>query len=413
VTPRLLLAVTLLAVCPGCLVVQVTATNPIPGLSTVAVAPFVNLSAERAVDGRRVALAYYAELQKTPGFQVVPVGVVEVAIVQNRLDLQNPDDVLKLAQILDVDAVVIGAVTDYSPYYPPRIGLNVDWYAPRGIAFHPGPPVDPLARDRLRNQLDEIQDETRGKYRDPPWAHQVPRSSRHGDRCPPEADSGGSARASACDPFGTTPSGSVPALEAVPPHDAGAMPGAPPLVLPAPALPDDPSRAMPVRPGPGAPPRPTDAALRTDVRGQSPEAAGPDGPPPPPAPTGSTPANGPHPTPPLLGPPGASGPPGPTTGPAFSAPFGPFVPPAPFESDPRRPIMSYTRLFDATDADLTATLRDYVELNGDLRSGGWKAYLDRSEDFLRFAAHRMITEMLVLHGGEGKRRYVWTLRKLR
>lgn len=392
-TPRLLLSLTLLAVCPGCLVVQVTATNPIPGLSTVAVAPFANLSAERAVDGRRFALAYFAELQKTPGFQVVPVGVVEVAIVQNRLDLQNPDDVLKLAQILDVDAVVIGAVTDFSPYYPPRIGMNVDWYAPRGIAFHPGPPVDPLARDRLRNQLDEIQAETRGKYRDPPWAHQAPRSSRHGETCPPESAAHGS---TACDPFGTMPHGtgpaleSGPALEADPPREAGTAPAAPPLVLPAPA-----------------PPRPTDAALRSGVRGQSPDAVAPAGPPVPATPSGPASPIGP---PALLGP---QGPSGATTGPVPFAPYGPFVPPEPLVADPRRPIMSYTRLFDATDADLTATLRDYVELNGDLRSGGWKAYLDRSEDFLRFAAHRMITEMLVLHGGEGRRRYVWTVRKLR
>src|SRR6185312_10548883 len=28
-----------------------------------------------------------------------------------------------------VDAVVIGSVTDYSPYYPPRCGLRVEWYA--------------------------------------------------------------------------------------------------------------------------------------------------------------------------------------------------------------------------------------------------------------------------------------------
>jgi hypothetical protein len=70
------------------------------------------------------------------------------------------------------------------------------------------------------------------------------------------------------------------------------------------------------------------------------------------------------------------------------------------------PIMSYTRMFDGSDADLVAALRDYVELSGDRRSGGWEAYLHRSEDFIRFTAHRMILEMLMLHGGEGRRRFV-------
>ncbi len=40
------------------------------------------------------------------------------------------------------------------------------------------------------------------------------------------------------------------------------------------------------------------------------------------------------------------------------------------QTDPGSPLMSYSRIFDATDADLMATLRDYVELSGDLRGGG-------------------------------------------
>jgi hypothetical protein len=90
------------------------------------------------------------------------------------------------------------------------------------------------------------------------------------------------------------------------------------------------------------------------------------------------------------------------------------IPPAAMlQLDPTKPFMSYTRLFDGTDADLLATLRDYLELSGDQRSGGWEGYLHRSEDFMRFTAHLMIVEMLTLHGGEAKRRIVFKLRKLR
>jgi len=113
--------------------------NPFPQLSKVAVAPFINLSSEPAVDGRQFALAYFNELQLTPGFDVVPIGVVENAMKTYRIELHNSGGARRLAQILGVDAVVVGAVTDYSPYYPPRLGLRVEWYAANAF-YHPIPP---------------------------------------------------------------------------------------------------------------------------------------------------------------------------------------------------------------------------------------------------------------------------------
>ncbi len=86
---------------------------------------------------------------------------------------------------------------------------------------------------------------------------------------------------------------------------------------------------------------------------------------------------------------------------------------SPDDVEPIVPLMSYTRMFDATDPKLMAALRDYAELAGDERSGGWEAYLHRSEDFVRFASHMMIVEMLTLHGGEGKRQFVLMFRKYR
>jgi len=118
---------------------QPTLHNPFPQLSKVAVVPFFNQSTEATVDGRQFALAYFNELQLVPGFEVVPVDVVETAIAQHNLDIRDPADVRRLAQILEVDAVVIGTVTDYYPYYPPRCGLRVEWYT-ANPCFHPIPP---------------------------------------------------------------------------------------------------------------------------------------------------------------------------------------------------------------------------------------------------------------------------------
>lgn len=118
---------------------QPTVHNPFPQLSRVAVAPFFNLSTEPTVDGRRFALAYFNELQAIRGFEVVPIGVVEQALLAHQLDLEGPEEARRLAEILGVDAVVIGAVTDFSPYTPQRLGLKVEWYA-RNPCYHPIPP---------------------------------------------------------------------------------------------------------------------------------------------------------------------------------------------------------------------------------------------------------------------------------
>jgi hypothetical protein len=118
---------------------QPTIHNPFPQLSRVAVTPFFNHSHEATLDCRQVAEAYFNELQTVPGFEVVPVSVVETAMLQHNIVLRGAADARRLAQVLGVDAVVIGAVTDYSPYYPPRCGLQIEWYA-ANPGFHPIPP---------------------------------------------------------------------------------------------------------------------------------------------------------------------------------------------------------------------------------------------------------------------------------
>jgi hypothetical protein len=295
---------------PGCMIMKVEARNPIPEMSRIAIVPFFNLTQEPAevVDGRRFALAYFSELQKTPGFEVVPVGVVETAILEHQIPMSGPDDALQLARILNVDAVVIGAVTDFHPYYPPRIGLQVDWYSP--YAWEPVP---------------------------------VPSRTRHVDRTtpasgPPPADSS-TVRAQSPEPWNSS-SGLV---ELGIPQDEG--PRGPWPVEQAGA---GPSRSPSVFSAANAPPRPTPV---------------------------------------------------------------PVDPDDPF--DPRQPLMSYTRLFDGADQDLVNRLRDYLELRGDRRSGGWEAHLHRSEDFIRFTTHLMILEMLSLHGGATKSRIVFKWRRYR
>jgi hypothetical protein len=302
----------LAALCSGCCTVPVSVGNPIPGMTTVAVVPFFNLSAEPSVDGRRFALAYFSELQKTSNYQVVPVGIVETAIQENNLDMTSSADAVKLARILEADAVVVGAVTEYNPYYPPQMAVHIRWFSPREWMFYPG--------------ISTGEEAEKGP-------------------CPD-------------DPRGGPPEGKKPSASTVrgqSPTDAAAdrrIPfDSPPAVQIAQSPKSSSGASTNALPEPVIWPRGNDAAEETLPNGPRLPAAKPGG---------------------------------------FCAPTQP---------DSIEPIMSYTRYFDGADRQLIQALRGYYVLRGDMRSGGWEAYLHRSDDFLRFTAHILVVEMLTLHGG--------------
>ena len=379
----------------GCVLVEVGVTNPVPSMSAIAVAPFFNLSQEKEVDGRRFAVAYFAELQKVPGFEVVPVGVTEQAIFDNDLEMNDPQDVLELTRILDVDAIAIGAITDYDPYYPPRVGLKVAWYSREQWSFHPGIPIGSDA-PMFSSRTSETHQTLKHRCHKRTCCRRI--SSVRGQSPtdneflvewqPVDSPDPIMVKQTAASPTSVQPTDSQVELDETRP-----IPSESPSVLHAPAAdvstPAEPSgrQANELWQEHGStaviadPQTPIVADRQTTAVADSQTEAV----------TGSqTPDDDTH------------------------VPIGPS-PGLSRETQHRslRPIMSYARIFDGSDANLVARLRDYVELNGDRRSGGWEAYLHRSEDFIRFTSHLMIFEMLTLHGGEGKRRFVFKPRKSR
>ncbi len=113
--------------------------NPFPQLHRVAILPFFNLSSDPTVNQDEVAEAYFNELQQIPGFEVMPPGVVKQVLVLQQVEINGTTDFQALARMLGVDVVIRGAVTEFSPYYPPRMGISVDWFA-ANPSFHPIPP---------------------------------------------------------------------------------------------------------------------------------------------------------------------------------------------------------------------------------------------------------------------------------
>lgn len=360
---RLLLA--MVCVCTsGCSIApqvahQPTLHNPFPQLSKIAVAPFFNLSNEPTLDGRRVAIAYYNELQSIAGFEVVPVGVVEAAMRQHGISLRGPGDARLLAQLLNVDAIVIGAVTDYSPYYPPRLALQVEWYA-ANPCFHPIPPGYGLPWGTPEEQ--EIPGplvfEAEMALAREQLATQTPRYA-------PEPMGAAAAPAESSErPGGNSGTGWPDRWQLNQPE------------VPSPEPPkhwlqrSEPSAVEPL------------GYQRGHIG--SPMAA-----------SGLSNADDP--------PPGFP--------PDWPDPRG-FVPPPPRVAPPKcrpssQPVLRHTRTYNGHDGDFAAALSNYYLFRSDARFGGWQAYLQRSEDFIRFCCHMHLAEMLTARGGAGESRIVW------
>ena len=356
---------------------------------------------------------------------MVPVGVTEIAMLESGLKMTGPADALKLAQILEVDVVVVGAVTEYDPYYPPRIGLQVEWLSPHPWAFQPGVQTDPTARKRL---IKNIGDQHRVQY-----PAKKLRGKRYGRTLMLRGQSPDLAKTSANAavelpvsgsqtnespvlgvPFGAWKRSSHRLENTSPPQypvKNGVRRHLPQSQREIESYGSESVSNVKMFIGHRSKhPIPAHNISRSEDQRVLADTAAQE------LPGSRRPETSPL---PYFG----NDMPQESETPELTLPMLKLGPDPEVKTRPNQrylpmdvnsalqPLMSYSRIFDGADANLTAELRDYVELNGDLRSGGWEAYLQRSEDFIRFACHQMIAEMLTLHGGEGKRRVVFKWRK--
>lgn len=133
----MLIAIATSVFCGGCSLFPETryresVHNPFPQLKRVAVLPFYNQSTEPTVDTNLVTEKYYAALQAVPGFEVLPVGVAKTQWLRYEMTYGEPtsgEDFQRLAQMMGVEAVVVGSVTDFTSFYPPRMAMTTHWYA--------------------------------------------------------------------------------------------------------------------------------------------------------------------------------------------------------------------------------------------------------------------------------------------
>ena len=330
---------------------QPTLHNPFPQLSTVAIVPFINLSEEPTLDGRRFAEAYFNELQVIPGFEVIPVGVVEQAILNHQIRFTPENaaaEARRLAQSLGADAVVVGAVTDYSPYYPPRCALQVEWYS-ANPCFHPIPPGYglPWGTKEEEHIPAPLVYETEFALAKAQLATQTPKHE-----------------------YSVLNATGKPVTEQAP---------TPQLPASAPSEPSVPTTND----------TPADTESGLWIEESSYEEPVPE-----PAMAAGFEPGGEYGLPPDWPDPAGLIPPPPRAEPQACCP-----------SD--KPVLRHTQAYNGHDTDFTEALSNYYFFRDDARFGGWQTYLERSDDFIRFCCHMHIWEMLSARGGAGETRVVW------
>ncbi|MEM8739048.1 MAG: hypothetical protein AAGG38_11310 [Planctomycetota bacterium] len=143
----ILSAVTLLGVsawAPGCSPDRVEPiVSPYANRQVFAVAPLRNESGSGAADGIRLADKLTQRLALARGLDVLPVNRVLAAMrALGMPSVTSKEDALQLRQTLGVDALVVGTVTAYEPYNPPKLGLNLELYLDGRLAWE-GNDLDP------------------------------------------------------------------------------------------------------------------------------------------------------------------------------------------------------------------------------------------------------------------------------
>ncbi|GAB4197126.1 MAG: hypothetical protein Kow00105_11240 [Phycisphaeraceae bacterium] len=94
-----------------------------------AVVPLRNESGSQYADGIKTADRLAQRLETVGGLDVLPVNRVLAAMQALELaSLDSPSDVSNLRTVLGVDAVLVGSITAYDPYDPPKLGLAVELY---------------------------------------------------------------------------------------------------------------------------------------------------------------------------------------------------------------------------------------------------------------------------------------------
>ncbi|QYK46838.1 MAG: hypothetical protein KF838_08565 [Phycisphaeraceae bacterium] len=95
-----------------------------------AVAPLRNESGTTLIDGFEITDKVILAVEEVRGIRCLPLNrVIETMRSLEMMAVRTPDDAQRLASALRVDGLIVGSITAYDPYNPPRIGLALALYS--------------------------------------------------------------------------------------------------------------------------------------------------------------------------------------------------------------------------------------------------------------------------------------------
>ncbi len=112
-----------------------------------AVAPLRNESGSLQADGQSLADDLVGHLENASNLDVLPVNRVLAAMeALDIAEVSTPAEAKQLLRALGVDGLVVGTITAYDPYDPPKLGLAVELYVNEQVEYYDSLNVRALAQ---------------------------------------------------------------------------------------------------------------------------------------------------------------------------------------------------------------------------------------------------------------------------
>ena len=109
-----------------------TLTSPYPAPKVWAVVPFRNESGTSLVDSVTLADHLTQQFQQIDGITMLSVNRVLAVMAASNLDeVRTIEEAMTLMESLKADGLLIGTVTAWDPYEPPKIGAQLQLYSKR------------------------------------------------------------------------------------------------------------------------------------------------------------------------------------------------------------------------------------------------------------------------------------------
>ena len=117
-----------------------TLLSPYESRRVWAVAPLNNESGSLQVDALAIADRLAQQLENVGDLDVLPVNRVLKAMEAAEMSaVETPGDARRLLRLLAVDGLVIGSITAYDPYDPPKLGLALELFVEPRVDRIDGP----------------------------------------------------------------------------------------------------------------------------------------------------------------------------------------------------------------------------------------------------------------------------------